>query len=145
MLDLCHLFLIIMILANTANSQHPTCPSQATPGGSCILGKICRYSPVGCYDGVKFATSCVCKGNLRRASYKCTTRRIDCVTNDLECPGTFELAAGQKCDPETVQYCNYNPNGCPGSTDPGIFIDRCFCDPALKDFLCTSFAMLPCN
>jgi hypothetical protein len=137
-------FVFIIAVANTANSQS-TCPMTATPGGSCVPGQSCRYSPIGCTDGIKFATSCICKGKLKRGSYKCTTTQVNCAINDLDCPASLGLAAGKTCDPEIVQYCNYDPIGCPGSNDPGIFISRCFCDSTLKSFLCTSYAMAPCN
>jgi hypothetical protein len=144
MLHRLHVLLFIMMLANTAKSQS-TCPMTATPGYSCVLGQVCRYSPIGCIDGIQFATSCVCKGTLRRASYKCTTSRVNYPTNDPDCPASLGFAAGQTCDPETVQYCNYDPYGCPGSTDPGIFTNRCLCDSTLKAFMCASYGMPPCS
>jgi hypothetical protein len=119
-----------MILANTANSQHPTCPSQSTPGGSCILGKF-----VATHQLVATTVE-----NLQPLVYVKEVLGVLFINaqhvESIVSPMIWNILE---------QYCNYNPNGCPDSTDPEIFIDSCFCDPALKIFLCTSFAMLPCN
>jgi hypothetical protein len=121
------------------------CPAEAKPGASCTLGLKCRYNPVGCVDVVKFSTLCECKSKDGKASFACSTDKISCSSNDPDCPLSLDKAAGKACDPSKVKTCNYNPFGCPGGSDPGMFIEKCTCDATFKDFMCTSTALLPCE
>ena len=135
------LFIVLMISMECAS----TCPSEAAQGESCkSLGEKCRYNPIGCIDGIKFRTSCECIGRkVRKAKYVCTTLNIECETLLPGCPKLAPVQ--QKCDPSLVEYCDYSPFGCPGSTDSGMFIEHCYCDNSLNEFQCTSDAMLPCS
>jgi hypothetical protein len=121
------------------------CPEKATPGGSCSLGLKCRYDPVGCIDVVKFATTCACNSKDGKVSFECSTDKINCATNDSDCPTSFSKASGKACDPAKVKSCNYTPFGCPGGDDPGTFIQRCTCDASLKEYMCRSVSALPCD
>jgi hypothetical protein len=121
------------------------CPEEAKPGASCSLGLKCRYNPVGCVDVVKFSTICECKETNGKASFACSKEKISCSTNDSDCPSTIDKTSGKACDPDKVKNCNFNPYGCPGTSDPGVFIEKCTCDSNLKEFMCTSVAVLPCE
>ena len=132
-------------------SKPPICkcpgtkPTRKLPG-RCTLGTTCRYEPVSCLVGVKFATNCECiatKSGINR--YVCAKRLIKCRANDLDCPATMP-EPNSPCNPSIVRKCNYEPYGCPGGK-PGseLFINQCKCDPSEKRFLCYSASMLPCD
>jgi hypothetical protein len=138
-------FLTLFILSMITLVCSSTCPSQATPGESCkSLGEKCRYNPIGCTDGIQFATTCECTGRrIRKARYSCTTINVECETMFPGCPKITPVQ--QKCDPALVEYCAYSPYGCPGSTEPGKFIEHCYCDTFMKEFQCVSAGRLPCS
>ena len=132
------------------DSKPPTCKCPSTKPtsgltGRCTLGTVCRYDPVGCMDGIKFATYCNCvstKSGMNR--YSCTTNVITGQTNDPDCPATPPL--NSSCDSSVVSSCNYNPFGCPGGmAGSEFFITKCTCSSADMRFLCAQMSMLPCN
>jgi hypothetical protein len=125
-----------------------TCPMEAMPGEACgRLGLKCRYGPIGCVDGIQFATNCECEDVDGKVKFSCTSARIDCEINDADCPTSTSAALGKEnvCDPTKVKTCNYKPFGCPGSTEPGFYIEKCYCDPDAKKFECLSASIVPCK
>lgn len=137
---------LLLIGASPTIGQEVLCPKQANTQEVCsVLGKECRYDPIGCKDGIQFATVCKCSPLLcGDPRYVCETTEIVCEGNDPDCPATPGF--GQTCDPSIVDECNYDPyDGCPGSTIPPFYQRECFCDPSSKTFVCSSTGVTVCS
>lgn len=133
-----------------AESTPPTCqcpdsePISLGNNGRCTLGTKCRYNPVGCVDGIKFANNCECILHNGKNTYLCDSKTISCEPhNDADCPAEPDF--GGTCDPTKVNRCEYTPYGCPGKTDGEFFIYDCECEAASKQFICFAASMLPCS
>ncbi|KAI2495646.1 Hint (Hedgehog/Intein) domain N-terminal region [Fragilaria crotonensis] len=132
-------------LAVFAHSQKVWAPVSLATNTRCTVGTTCRYDPVGCLAGIKFATSCECiPTEDRRNTYRCNSATINCRSpNDADCPA--RPAFGAACDPTKVSKCKYDPYGCPGKKDGEFFIYNCECDASSKSFVCYAAAVQECN
>ncbi|KAI2495648.1 Hint module [Fragilaria crotonensis] len=126
-----------------AESKPPRCqcplgkPKSLANNTRCTVGTRCRYDPVGCVDGIKFATNCECISTKNgRNTYLCRTTIINCESpNDADCPAERPGFEGS-CDPTKVTLCMYDPYGCPGATDGEHYIFACTCETRSKEFNC---------
>lgn len=119
-----------------------TCPSTLPDTNDpCDGPTTCRYNAFSCpgSDDISFIDTCDCVQNAPDGPFLsvCASARIMCppTATPSVCPVDAPSTGGDCMIDETIE-CSYDPFGCPGSTDNGVFLTKCQCDNG--NFICSA-------
>jgi len=131
------------------DQEEPTCPSDRPDYNSPCDGALsCRYTPFACLtsNDITFLDKCDCvQESVDDPSFffACSKEFILCRPETIAlCPASPPFS--EKCDSaQAGTVCNYDPFGCPGSTDDAIFLTSCEC--VTGNFQCTQARRPQCD
>jgi len=134
----------------SSSSALTLCPGmKPNDGDACSFNNNnCRYTPRHCPDSTEiiFENDCTCT----TAGIVMCTKVFDAFVvechNTLtpKCPIRNPDGQSEECniDDESIT-CNYNPAGCPETTNLGVFLTTCQCKNG--EFNCTNSPPLDCD